>query len=186
MRSFWESNLRLLTRLSEITQTFLRFNDDGSVDLLGKVGEWSETIVREGENEGGNIIAADIEDDYSETASAVLALVSNPDGATIKAFVIDKNAVDRMGLKIRKVDFADANDAYLLTRQAWSELQDHVYPTRRYSVQFDHGLLDDEIEVGETTKLYAPSIGMTGGDEFRIGRLVTDFDTEEATDIPDS
>jgi hypothetical protein len=184
MRSFWESNLRLLTRLSEITQTFLRFNDDGSVDMLGKVGEWSETIVREGENEGGNIIEADITDDYSETASAVLALVTQPDGPPIKAFVIDKNAVARMGLKIRKVEFADANDAYLLTRQAWSELQDHVQPIRRYSVQFDHGLLNDEIEVGETTKLYAPSIGLTGGDEFRVGRLVTDFDTEEATDIP--
>lgn len=184
MRSFWETNLALLTRLSEIIQSFLRFNDDGTVDMLGKVGEWSETFVREGENEGGNILDADITDDYSETASAVLALVTSSDGPPIKAFVIDKNAVARMGLKIRKVDFADANDAYLLTRQAWSELQDHAFPTRRYSVQFDHALLNDEIEVGETTKLYAPSIGLTG-DEFRIGRLVTDFDTEEATDVPD-
>lgn len=184
MRSYWESNLRLLTRLSEITQTYLRFNDDGSVDLLGKVGEWSETIVREGENEGGSIIEAEIEDDYSETASAVLAIVSQSDGPPIKAFVIDRKAIDRMGLKIRKIDLADANDAYLLTRQAWSDLQDHVYPVRRYSVQYDHDAIGGEIEVGETTKLYSPTMGLTG-DEFRIGRLVTDFDTEEATEVPD-
>lgn len=185
MRSYWESNLRMLTRLSEITQSYLRFNDDGSVDLLGKVGEWSETIVREGENEGGNIIEADVQDDYSETCSAVLAIVTQPDGPPIKAFVIDRNAVARMGLKIRKVEFADANDAYLLTRQAWGELQDHAYPERRYSVQFDHALLNDELEVGETTVLYSPSMRLSGSDQFRVGRLVTDFDTEEATAVPD-
>ncbi len=184
MRSFWDNNLRMLTRLSEIVQSFLRFNDDGTVDLLGKVGEWSQTIVREGENEGGNIIDADVTDDYSETCSAVLALVSQPDGPPIKAFVIDRKAVDRMGLKIRKVDFADANDAYLLTRQAWGELQEHAYPTRRYSVQWDQNLLNDEIEVGETTVLHSPSMGLTSGEEFRVGRLVTDFGTEEATEIP--
>jgi hypothetical protein len=184
MRSYWETNLRMLTRLSEIIQSFLRFNDDGTIDLLGKVGEWSETIVREGENEGGNLIGADIQDDYSETCSAVLALVTQPDGPPIKAFVIDRKAIDRMGLKIRKVEFADANDAYLLTRQAWGELQDHAFPTRRYSVQFDSNLLNDDIEVGETTVIHSPSMDMTTGEEFRVGRLVTDFDTEEATEVP--
>ena len=184
MRSFWETNLRMLTRLSEITGTYLRFNDDGTVDLLSQVGQWSETIVREGENEGGNMIDAEIQDDYSETASAELAIVTQSDAPPIKAYVIDTNAVERMGLKIRKVDYADANDAYLLTRQAWADLQDHVYPTRRYSVQFDHALLNDNIEVGETTTLYAPSIGLSGSDQFRVGRLVTDFGTEEATEVP--
>ena len=182
MRSYWETNLRMLTRLSEITQTYLRFNDDGTVDLLSKVGEWSETIVREGENEGGSIIEAEIEDDYSETCSAVLALVSQSDGPPIKAFVIDRKAIDRMGLKIRKIDMADANDAYLLTRQAWSELQEHAYPTRRYNVQFDHEQIGGDIEPGETTTLYSPSTGLN--EEFRVGRITTDFDSEEATEVP--
>lgn len=182
MRSYYETNLRMLTRLSEITQSYLRFNHDGSVDLLGKVGQWSETIVREGENEGGSIIGAEVQDDYSETCSAVLALASNPDGLPVKAFVIDRKAVDRMGLKVRKVEFADANDAYLLTRQAWSELQDHAYPERRYDVQWDPELVGN-IQVGQTTVLYAPNINLSGSDQFRVGRLVTDFDTEEATSL---
>lgn len=177
MRSFYETNMRLLTRLSEITNTFLRFNHDGSIDLLGQVGDWSETVIREGENEGGNIITANAENDYSETASAVLALVTSPDGLPIKAFVIDRNAVARMGLKIRKSEEADANDAYLLTRQAWTELQDHVQPEKRYTVEYDPNDVGD-IQVGQTTVLHSSRLGLVGNEQFRIGRLVTEYDNE--------
>ena len=175
LRSFYETNLRLLTRLSEITNTFLRFNNDGSVDLLGQVGDWSETIIREGENEGGTIINAVAEDDYSETCSAVLALVTGPDDLPIKAFVVDRNAVKRMGLKIRKAENADANDAYLLTRQAWVELENYSVPQKRYTVEYDPEEVG-EILVGETTVLHSSRLGLTGNEEFRIGRLVTEYD----------
>src|SRR5574338_189586 len=175
LRSFYETNLRLLTRLSEITNTFLRFNNDGTVDLLGQVGDWAGTVIREGENEGGTIISANAENDYSETASAVLALVTDPSGLPIKAFVIDRNAVAKMGLKIRKAENADANDAYLLTRQAWTELQEHIDPEKRYTVEYDPSEVGD-IQVGQTTVLHSQRLGLTGNDQFRIGRLVTEWD----------
>lgn len=175
MRSFYENNLRLLTRLSEITNTYLRFNNDGSIDLLGAVGTTSNTIIREGENEGGSIIQAQAENDYQETCSAVLALVKGSNDNPIKAFVIDRNAVARMGLKIRKVENPDANDAYLLTRQAWQELRDHAEPIKRYSVEFDPDEVQDDVAVGETTKLYSPQLSLDGTDDLRIGRLVTTY-----------
>jgi hypothetical protein len=177
LRSFYETNLRLLTRLSEITNTFLRFNHDGSIDLLGSVGDYSNTIIREGENEGGTIINASAEHDYSETASAVLALVTGPGDMPIKAFVIDREAVKRMGLKIRKAEEADANDAYLLTRQAWSELQEYKEPQKRFTVDFDPSEVGD-IQVGQTTVLHSQRLGLTNNELFRAGRLTTEWTNE--------
>lgn len=174
LRSFYEPNMRLLTRLSEITNSWLLFNDDGSVDLLGSVGDDSNTIIREGENEGGTIINANVEDDYSETASAVLALVTGPDNLPVKAFVVDRSAVARMGLKVRKMEEADANDAYLLTRQAWNELREHTEPQSRYEVQYDPDEVGD-IVAGQTTVLYSPRLKLYGDTEFRVGRIVTDY-----------
>lgn len=174
MRSFYENNNRILLRLSEITNSFLRYNHDGSIDLLGQVGDWAGTVIREGENEGGTMISANAENDYSETASAVLALVTGSDDVPIKAFVVDRNAVKRMGLKIRKAEEADANDAYLLTRQAWQELQDHVNPEKRYTVVYDPEEVGD-IEVGQTTVLYSQKLALSGSDQFRVGRLVTEY-----------
>lgn len=177
MRSFYETNNRLLTRLSEITNSFLRYNHDGSIDLLGQVGDWSGTVIREGENEGGTMIQAEAENDYSETASAVLALVTGVDDVPIKAFVVDREAVKRMGLKIRKAEEADANDAYLLTRQAWVELQDHVNPEKRYTITYDPVDVGD-VEVGETTVLHSSRLALSGNDQFRVGRLVTEYGHE--------
>lgn len=177
LRSFYETNLRLVTRLSEIVDGWLRFNDDGSVDLLGSVGENSHTIIREGENEGGTIINAQVEDDYSETASAVLALVTGPDDLPIKAFVVDRTAVARMGLKVRKMEEADAQDAYLLTRQAWQELRSHVNPQSRYEVQFDPAEVGDIVE-GQTTVLYSSRLKLAGDTDYRVGRIVTEYSQE--------
>ncbi len=174
LRSFYETNLRLIDRMSQITNSFNRFNPDGTIDYLGSVGTYSNTVIREGENEGGTIINADIEDDYTETCSAVLALVTSSDGLPLKAFVIDKEAVGRMGLKVRKLDNADANDAYLLTRQAWVELQDHKYPARRYNVQYDETDVGD-IQVGDTTKLYSTKARLDGTEELRVGRMDTEY-----------
>lgn len=174
LRSFYEPNLRLLTRMSEIANAWLRFNDDGTVDLLGSVGDSSGTIIREGENEGGTIINAQVEDDYSETASAVLALVTGPDDLPIKAFVVDRSAVERMGLKVRKMEEADANDAYLLTRQAWNELREHIEPQSRYEVQFDPDEVGNITE-GQTTILYSPRLKLQGDKTYRVGRIVTEY-----------
>lgn len=174
-RSFYETNLRMITRLSEITNSWLRFNHDGSVDLLGVVGSYSNTIIREGENEGGTIINADAELDYSETCSAVLALVTGAGDVPIKAFVIDMNAVARMGVKIRKAENADANDAYLLTRQAWTELQEHKDPVKRYNVSFKPDEIGGPLQVGESTVLHSPRLSLTSGERMRIGRIVTEY-----------
>lgn len=174
IRSFYEPNLRVLTRLSEITNSYLRFNNDGSVDLLGSVGDTSNTIIREGENEGGTIINAEAVNDYSETASAVLALVTGPEDLPIKAFVVDRTAVERMGLKVRKMEQADARDAYLLTRQAWQELQDHKNPQSRYNVQYDPENVGD-VEVGQTTILYSDRLNLDGSQNYRVGRLITEY-----------
>lgn len=177
LRSFYETNLRLLDRMSQITNSFNRFNNDGTIDYLGVVGTYSDTVVREGENEGGTIISAEAQDDYSETCSAVLALVTTAEGLPLKAFVVDKEAVSRMGLKIRKLDNADANDAYLLTRQAWVELQDHKYPARRYNVQYDENDVG-EILVGETTTLYSEKLHLDGSERLRVGRMDTEYSNE--------
>lgn len=172
--TFYDSNLRVLAKLAEITNTWLRFNDDGSVDLLGVVGTSSNTIIREGENEGGTIISANIEDDYSGTASAVLAIASGPDDLPIKAFVVDRNAVDRMGLKVYRMDNSAATDAYLLTRQAWQELRERSQPLSRYEVTMDPSEVGD-IQAGETTVLYAPSLKLMGTSDYRVGRITTEY-----------
>jgi hypothetical protein len=174
LRSFYETNLRLLGRMSEITNSFNRFNNDGSIDYLGSVGDYSGTVIREGENEGGTITNASIEDDYSETCSACLAIVTTSDGLPLKAFVQDMEAIGRMGLKIRKLDNADANDAYLLFRQAWIEIQDHKYPARRYNVQYDETDVG-EVLVGETTKLYSATANLDGSEELRVGKIDTEW-----------
>lgn len=178
LRSFYETNLRLLDRMSQITNSWNRFNNDGSIDYLGSVGTTSNTVVREGENEGGTIINAQVQDDYSETCSAVLALVTSNDGVPLKTFVVDQEALERMGLKIRKMDNADANDIYLLIRQAWIELQDHKYPARRYSVEYDENDVG-EILVGETTKLYSPTMRLDGSESLRVGKMETVYSKSE-------
>lgn len=176
-KSNYDNNLHLLSKLSEITNSFLRFNHDGSVDLLSNVIEWAGSIVREGENEGGTIINAEATNDYSGTASAVLALVTSPEGLPLKAFVVDRNAIHRMGLKIRKSEDGDSPDAYLLTRQAWQELQDFKVPQQRFSVEY----LDEDVgefEVGQSTILHSERLGLTSGEQFKIGRKKTTFDNE--------
>lgn len=176
LRSRYEPNLKLLTRLSEILDSYLRFNDDGSVDLLGSVGTYGGTIIREGENEGGTIISSNVENDYSETGSAVLALVNVNGELPIKSFVIDKEAVAEIGFKIIRLENSDAADQFLLNRQALQFLREHRKPNRSYNVQFGadgHG----DLNVGETTKLYAP-ISKLDGDQFRIGKIVTDYENE--------
>jgi len=174
LRSFYETNLRLLGRMSEITNSWNRFNHDGSIDYLGSVGTYSGTVIREGENEGGTIINAEIQDDYSETCSVVLGIIQGQDGLPIKTVVQDKEAVGRMGIKIRKFENADAADSYSLVRQAWVELQDHKYPNRRYNIQY----LEDEvgeIQVGETTTLYSTTARLDGSERFRVGRIETEY-----------
>jgi hypothetical protein len=178
LRSFYETNLRLLGRMSEITNSWNRINNDGSIDYLGSVGTSSDTVVREGENEGGTIINAQVQDDYSETCSAVLALVTSNDGVPLKTLVIDQEAVSRMGLKIRKLENADANDIYLLIRQAWIELQDHKHPARRYSVEYDENDVG-EILVGETTKLFSPTMRLDGLESLRVGKMETVYAKSE-------
>ena len=178
LRSFYETNLRMITRLSEVTNSWLHFNHDGSIDLLGTVGSYSNTIIREGENEGGAIIKAEAQTDYSETCSAVLALVTGFGDVPIKAFVIDMNAVAKMGVKIRKAENADANDAYLLTRQAWSELQEYKEPVKRWSVEYDPQEIGGDLEVGETTILHSDRLNLTGGARHRIGKLTTTYTSD--------
>jgi hypothetical protein len=182
MRSIYETNLRMLTRLSEITNSWLSFNHDASVDLLGSVGTTSNTIIREGENEGGTIINAESETDYSETCSAVLALATGGiNDVPIKAFVIDMNAVQQMGIKIRKAENADANDAYLLTRQAWSELQDYKNPVKRWNVTFDPSEIGGPLEVGDNTILHSDRLNLTDGSQHRVGRIVTEYSQDTDT-----
>ena len=123
------------------------------------------------------MINADKELDYAETASAVLALVTGPEDNPIKAYVIDKKAVDRMGLKVRKMEQADANDAYLLTRQAWTELQDHVNPVKKFTIQYDPSEVGD-IDVGETTVLYSTRLSLDGSERLRVGRKTTTYSKE--------
>lgn len=174
MRSAYDHNLFLLTRFSEILNSYLRFNFDGSVDMLGVTGSESGITIREGENEGGTIISAEKQDDYTETISAVLALVNGPNDLPIKSFVIDREAVERIGLKIGKYDGTDAVDAFLLTRQAWQYLQDHKDPVRRYTIQHVTENDDEEVPVGENARLYSPTLGLDGESQ-RIGRKVKEW-----------
>lgn len=175
LRARYEPNLKVLTRLSEIIDSYLRFNNDGSVDLLGTVGAYGGTVIREGENDGGVIVNANVENDYSETGSAVLAIVNVNGELPIKAFVIDREAVAEIGFKVVKLEQSDAADQFLLNRQALQYLRERRKPTRSYDVGFDPDELDGNIEVGETTRLYAPTVGLDGNTRHRIGRVTTEY-----------
>jgi len=178
MESFHDNHMRLLSQLVEMTNTWLRFNDDGSVDLLGVVGDSSGTIIREGENEGGTIIQALVQDDYASTASAVLAIGQDQDGMPIRAFVVDRNLVAKMGMKIAKLDNTSARDAYLLTRQAWQELRDRAVPLSRYEVNYDPTEVGEDITPGETTILYAPRLYLDGTTDYRVGTITTEWSSD--------
>lgn len=170
LRSRYEANLKVLIRMSEILDSYLRFNDDGSVDLLGAVGDSSGLIIREGDNEGGTIIQASKEHDYSETGSVCLALVNVNGEMPIKAMVIDREALKEIGWKVIKLENSDAADQFLLNRQALNFLRDHRKPNRAYDVSYE----GEEIDVGLTARLYAPSAGLDGS-EFRVGKITTDY-----------
>lgn len=170
IRSRYEPNLKVLIRMSEILDSYLRFNDDGSVDLLGQVGDASGTIIREGENEGGTMIKASKEHDYRETGSVCLALVNVNGELPIKAMVIDRQALEEIGWKVVKLENSDAADQFLLNRQALNFLRDHRKPNKSYDISYD----GEEIEVGLTTRLYSPSAGLDGS-EFRIGKITTEY-----------
>jgi hypothetical protein len=172
LRSRYETNLKMLIRMSEILDSYCRFNDDGSVDLLGSVGESSGSIIREGENEGGEIIKATREHDYRETGSVCLAIVNVNGELPIKAMVIDHEALAEIGWKVVKLEQSDAADQFLLNRQALNFLRDHRKPNKSYDISYD----GDEIPVGETVRLYSPSAGLDGS-EFRIGKITTEYVT---------
>lgn len=175
MQSAWDNNIRMLTDLSEIANSWLRYNNDGSVDMLGSVGETSNTIIREGENEGGTIISADTTNDYSESCSAIIAIVSNDNNLPpTKVFLIDEPAVRKMGVKIRVAQHANSKDPIILVRQAWAELQEFKKPVRRFTVSYDDGDVGP-ILVGETTILYSPRLNLAGDEMIRVGRLTTEW-----------
>lgn len=165
MRSAYNSNLSLLSKMSEILNGFMRYNLDGTVDLLGAVGEHQTAFVlREGENEGGSIVNATTTNDYSDTYSAVLALVNGNNNLPIKSFVVDREAVKVMGLKIGRLENSDSVDAFLLTRQAWVYLQDHKNPNPTHEIEYftDDTINDGQVLPGNAIKLYAPSIDLDG------------------------
>lgn len=175
LRARYEPNLKVLTRMSEIIDSWLRFNNDGSVDLLGSVGAYGGTVIREGENDGGAIISANVENDYSETGSAVLALVNVNGEMPIKAMVIDKEAVAEIGYKLVKLEQSDAADQFLLNRQALQYLRERRKPTRSYNMQFDPDEVQGTVQIGETTLLYAPSVGLSGTTRHRVGKITTEY-----------
>lgn len=174
MRSAYDHNLFLATRFSEILNAYLRFNYDGTVDLLGITGTDSGIVIREGENAGGTIISAEKQDDYSETISACIALVNGPNDLPVKSFVIDRSAVKEIGLKVGKYDGTDAVDAFLLTRQAWQYIQDHKKPIRRYTIQQMPEHDDEIVDVGDSARLVSRTLGLNG-ELHRIGRKVTEW-----------
>lgn len=178
-RSAYDHNLAMLTRLSEVVNGYLRFNYDGTVDLLGAVGEEVPVVIREGENEGGQVVGANVTNDYKQTYSAALGLVAGPGDAPVKSFVIDREAVKVMGLKIGKFDNSDAVDAFLLTRQAWQWLQDHKEPKAEYDISYDPDSDDGQsfVEVGDSPRFYIPSVRLNG-DRLRIGRKVTSWESD--------
>lgn len=175
IRARYEANLKVLTRVSEILDSYLRFNDDGTVDLLGAVGTPSGTAIIEGTNEGGTMINARVENEWSETGSAVLAIVNVNGELPIKAMVIDKEAVAEIGFKVIKLDQSDAADQFLLNRQALQYLREKRKPSRSYNISYDPSLVGT-IEPGETTRLYSPSSGLDG-ESYRVGRMTTTYRT---------
>ena len=178
IRARYETNLKVVQRMSEIIDSWLRFNHDGTVDLLGSVGAYGGTVIREGENDGGAIINANVENDYSETGSAVLAIVNVNGELPIKAFVIDKEAVAEIGYKLVKLEQSDAADQFLLNRQALQYLRERRKPTRSYDVQFDPDEVQGIVQVGETTRLYAPTVGLDGVSRHRVGKITTEYRNE--------
>ena len=176
IRARYESNLKVLIRMSEIVDSYLRFNDDGSVDLLGAVGDPSGTVIREGENIGGTIINLNKEHDYTETGSVCLALVNVNGELPIKAMVIDYEAMAEIGYKLIKLENSDAADQFLLNRQALQYLRDHRLPKRSYTVSFPTDEVG-ELDVGYTTRLYSPTAGLSG-ESFRAGKLTTEYSTQ--------
>lgn len=170
IRSRYEANLKVLIRMSEILDSYCRFNDDGTVDLLGAIGESSGKIIREGENEGGEIIRASKEHDYRETGSVCLALVNVNGELPIKAMVIDREALAEIGWKVVKLENSDAADQFLLNRQALNYLRDHRKPNKSYDISYD----GNEIPVGQTIRLYSPAASLDGS-AFRIGKLTTEY-----------
>ena len=173
MRSRYEANLKVLTRMSEIIDSYLRFNNDGSIDLLGNIGDSSDTALIEGTNEGGTIISSNVETDYSETGSAVLAIVNVNGELPIKAFVVDKEAVAEIGYKVVKLEQSDAADQFLLNRQALQYLREKRKPNRSYEITYDPDEVGN-IGVGQTTRLYSPTSNLTG-DSYRVGRITTEY-----------
>lgn len=175
MRARYEPNLKVLVRMSEILDSWVRFNHDGTVDLLGSVGAYGGTEIREGENEGGAIMNASVQNDYSETGSAVLAIVNVNGELPIKALVIDKEAVAEIGYKLVKLEQADAADQFLLNRQALQYLRERRKPTRSYDMSFDAEDVVGDLIVGDTTRVYAPTVGLDGNTRHRIGRVTTEY-----------
>jgi hypothetical protein len=173
MRARYEANLKVLVRMSEIIDSYLRFNHDGTVDLVGAVGDPSGTAIIEGTNEGGTVVQASVEDDYQETGSAVLAIVNVNGEFPIKAFVIDKEAVAEIGFKVIKLEQSDAADQFLLNRQALQYLREKRKPTRSYNVSYDPDEVG-EILVGQTTRLYSPTTGLDGRPQ-SVGKITTEY-----------
>jgi hypothetical protein len=134
LRSAHDTNLSLLGKLAELTNTFLRLNYDGTADLLGEIGAYRGHIIREGENEGGNIENAEVEADWTNAVSAIVAIGKGVGDQILKVVVMDKPAMDRLGLKVAKLELHDVVDAYMLTRRAWQALQDSKRPRRNYRV----------------------------------------------------
>lgn len=174
IRARYESNLKVLTRMTEIVDSYLRFNHDGSVDLLGAVGDPSGTAIIEGTNEGGAIITANVENRYDETGSAVLAIVNVNGEMPIKAFVIDREAVAEIGFKVIKMEQSDAADQFLLNRQALQYLREKRKPDRSYDIAYDPSVVG-EISVGETTRLYSPT-SQIDDVAHRVGRITVEYD----------
>lgn len=173
IRSRYEPNLKVLIRMSEIIDSYIKFNHDGTIDLLGAIGEDSATAILEGANEGGTMQSSSVENRYDETGSAVLAIVNVNGELPIKAFVIDKEAVAEIGFKVIKLEQSDAADQFLLNRQALQYLREKRKPDRSYEVVYDPekvGL----IQVGQTTRLYSPNSGLDG-DDYRVGRITTEY-----------
>ena len=175
IRARYEPNLKVLIRMSEIIDSYVRFNNDGTVDLLGSVGAYGGTVLREGDNEGGLLISASVENDYAETGSAVLALVNVNGEMPIKALVVDREAVAEIGYKLVKLEQSDAADQFLLNRQALQYLRERRKPTRSYDMTFDPDIVDGVVTVGDTTRLYAPTVGLDGEARHRVGRLTTEY-----------
>lgn len=171
-RSAYDHNLAMASNFSEIINAYLRFNADGSIDLLGTVGDNIDVVIREGENEGGQIMAATVSNDYKETFSAAIGLVNGPNDLPIKSFVIDKPTADRIGLKIGKFDGSDSVDAFLLTRQTWTWLQDRKNPKPAYEFTVDESV--SGVSPGDSPRFYAPSVEVNDK-RLRIGRKTTDW-----------